>query len=265
MPFHFVKFAFFLTFEQSNLGMKTVEFTTAQHVKIEYDLASPSMRAAASLIDAFTLLLYLWFMSFLFSVSFNGLGVSAVETIQLIALRIPWIFYSPIVEYFTQGQSLGKYTVGIRVVSVTGENANLREYFTRWIFRVVDIWFGFGFLALLFSSASERAQRLGDAMANTVVIRKKSTALYSLNTLLELKNQDSHQVTYPQAIRFTDEDVMLIKISIQRVEKYPNEETKKFVVELADKTAALIGLPETPPKKLAFLRNVLTDYVVLTR
>jgi hypothetical protein len=58
---------------------------------------------------------------------------------------------------------------------------------------------------------------------------------------------------------------MLIKSTIDRVKKYQNDETKKFAIQLADKTAESIGLAETPEKKLSFLETVLNDYIVLTR
>ena len=70
---------------------------------------------------------------------------------------------------------------------------------------------------------------------------------------------------YPNAIRFTDDDMLLIKNPIQRVKANPNPETKKFAIELANKSAELIGLEETPDKRLKFLQTLLHDYVVLTR
>jgi len=245
--------------------MKTIEFTTAQHVKIDYEIASTGIRVVGAIIDLFAFFIYFLIMSAIFDQQLFSFGLGGDSLVYLLLIRLPFIFYSPVIEYLTRGQSLGKYAMGIRVVSVSGENAGLREYFTRWVFRVVDMWLGFGFLAILFSSTSERGQRLGDAMANTVVIRKKSTQFYTLKNILAIKSQQNHEPTYANVMRFTDEDVMLIKNTIQRVEKYPNEATKKFAVELADQTAKLIGLTETPPKKLEFLRTVLLDYVVLTR
>ena len=59
--------------------------------------------------------------------------------------------------------------------------------------------------------------------------------------------------------------MLLIKNTIQRVQKYPNPETKKFAVQLADETAVLLGLSETPAKRMEFLQTLLQDYVVLTR
>jgi len=245
--------------------MKTVEFTTAQHVKIEYELATTGQRVAASFIDLFAFCVYFLIVSFAVGQSMFDMAYGQRQFLILLILRLPWVFYSPLIEYITRGQSLGKYTLGIRVVKLSGENAGLREYFTRWVFRVVDMWFGFGFLAILFSSTSERAQRLGDAMANTIIIRKKGSQLYNLKNVLAIKNKESHKTTYQEVIRFTDEDVMLIKNTIKRLERHPSEETKQFAISLAHETAAQMGLVETPPKKLEFLRTVLLDYVVLTR
>lgn len=245
--------------------MKTVEFTTAQHVKIEYELASTGQRIAASIIDLFAFVVYFLIAGAAIGESLFRLDYGTSKFVVLLIFRLPWVFYSPIIEYLTRGQSLGKYTLGIRVVKLSGENAGLREYFTRWVFRVVDMWFGFGFLAILFTSTSERAQRLGDTMANTIVIRKKSSMQYNLKNVLGIKNTATHQPTYQEVVRFTDEDMMLIKNTIQRLERHPSEETKKFAIELAHQTAEYIGLKETPAKKVAFLRTVLLDYVVLTR
>lgn len=245
--------------------MKTIEFTTAQHVKIEYEIASTGIRIVASIIDLFAFFIFFIIVGLAIGQSLFSMELGTSKFITLLIFRIPWIFYSPIIEYLTRGQSLGKFTMGIRVVKMNGENAGLREYFTRWIFRVVDIWFGFGFLAIIFASTSERGQRLGDTMANTILIKKKNSLQYNLKNVLAIKNVETHKTTYQDVTRFTDEDVMLIKNTLQRLQGYPSDETKKFAIELATKTSEIIGLPSVPEKKVEFLRTVLLDYVVLTR
>jgi uncharacterized RDD family membrane protein YckC len=232
--------------------MKTIEFTTAQHVKIEYELAGTGQRFVASIIDLFAFFLYFVIVGLAMGQSLFTMDIGTSKFMTLMLFRIPWIFYSPIIEYLTKGQSLGKLTMGIRVVKVSGENAGLREYFTRWIFRVVDIWFGFGFLAILFSSTSERAQRLGDSMANTVLIKKRNSQLYNLKNVLSIKNTETHQTTYQAVTRFTDEDMMLIKSTLHSLLGSPFKVTKKFTIELANKTAELIGLQEMPKRKWNF-------------
>ncbi len=179
------------------------------------------------------------------------------------------------IEYLTHGQSLGKYILGIRVVTVSGERPGLREVFTRWMFKgdfiwisadiLVLFWFGIGVMGIVYAGTSERRQRMGDIMANTIVIKNKSSIHYSLKDVLSIKNQENYTPEYPQAVRFTDEDMLLIKNTIQRVRANPNTANKKFAIELADESARLLGLTETPEKRMKFLQTLLQDYVVLTR
>lgn len=250
--------------------MKTISFTTSQFVTIDYELASPVYRAVAAFLDVIFLLIYLAIASYFISANLLDIDINSMQNrwslLSIFLLRLPWMLYSPVIEYLTNGRSLGKLIMGIRVVKSNGETAGLREYFTRWIFRIVDIWVGgFGFLALLVSGTTEKRQRIGDIMADTVVIKVKDTQIYQLRDVLSIKSSDNHVTTYPNVVRFSDEDMLLIKNTILRVQRYPNQSNKDFAIQLADETARLIGLPETPQKRMEFLKTVLQDYVVLTR
>lgn len=256
--------------------MKTIEFESAQNVKVEYELASVGQRTAAAMLDF--VMFFIYFIIFGMVVGFSGWfqkDLGSFLFFQLLLMKLPWIFYNPVIEYLTHGQSLGKYILGIRVVTVDGERPGLREVFTRWIFKgdflwisadfFVLFWFGIGLMGIVYVGTSRRNQRIGDVMANTIVIRNKSSINYSLKDVLAIKSQDNYTPQYPQAVRFTDEDMLLIKNTIQRVKLYPNDETKRFAIELADKSANLLDLEETPKKRLQFLQTLLQDYVVLTR
>ncbi len=260
--------------------MKSIEFESAQNVKVEYELASVGQRTVAAMLDVVAFLIYFIVFSLVLGLSnpfgLNADGISKTMFVFLLLIKLPWIFYNPLIEYLTHGQSLGKYIMGIRVVTISGERPGLREVFTRWIFKgdfiwisadgiTVLIWMGVGLIGIFFAGTSERRQRMGDAMADTIVIRNKSSVRYTLRDVLSIKNQDTYTPIYPNAIRFTDEDMLLIKNTIQRVRANPNPEMKKFAIELADESARLIGLDETPPKRLEFLQTLLQDYVVLTR
>jgi uncharacterized RDD family membrane protein YckC len=256
--------------------MKSIEFESAQNVKIEYELASVAQRAAAAMIDFFAFLIYFIICGMV--IGFSGYfeaDYGSYLFLQLLLIKIPWIFYNPTIEYLTQGQSLGKYILGIRVVTVSGERPGLREVFTRWIFKgdflwisadfFILFWFGIGVLGIIYAGTSDRRQRMGDVMANTIVIKNKSSIKYSLKDVLSIKSQDNYTPVYTDVVRFTDEDMLLIKNTIQRVRANPNPETKQFAIDLANKSAELMGLEETPKKRLQFLQTLLQDYVVLTR
>jgi uncharacterized RDD family membrane protein YckC len=256
--------------------MKTIEFVSAQNVKIEYELASVGQRAAAALIDFLAFVVYFVILILAFGANnMWGASIGTMEFFFLLLIKTPFILYNPVIEYISQGQSLGKYILGIRVVTLSGERPGLKEVLTRWLFKgdfiwisadmLVLFWFGIGIIGSIFAGTSERRQRMGDSMANTVVIKNKSNVRYSLKDVLSIKNKSNYTPVYPAAIRFTDDDMLLIKNTIQRVKKYPNPETKKLAIELANKSAELIGLEETPKRRLEFLQTLLQDYVVLTR
>ncbi len=246
--------------------MKTIQFTTSQFVPIEYELASPAMRVLSSFIDLFFLVIYFALASYFVSNNAFNFDADSFSLFSVFLIRLPWFLYSPVMEYLTNGRSLGKLILGIRVVKSNGEAAGLREYFTRWIFRIVDIWIGgFGFLAVIVASTSEKKQRIGDIMADTVVVKMKNSQRYDINYLLQLKNIETHQVTYPNVTRFSDEDLLLIKNALIRYKKEPSENNKQLLLSLSDETAKLLSITELPSKKLEFLHTVLQDYIVLTR
>lgn len=272
--------------------MKSTEFVSAQNVRIEYEFASPIQRGVAGLVDSAVLIVYVLIMTFLIS----QFDKNYFMFMEFLIIKIPFLFYHPILEYLAQGQTLGKYAMGIRVVTLNGERPGLREIFTRWLFKGYFIWIAFslrpivwpnhpwedtmaigqmqmfialhivfGLVGFIYASIAARKQRMGDVMAGAVIIRNKSQVRYSLKDVLSIKNQENYTPEYPNVVRFTDEDMLLIKNTIQRVRAYPNPETKKFAIELANESARLIGLEETPEKRMKFLQTLLQDYVVLTR
>ena len=111
--------------------MKSVEFISAQNVKIEYEYATVIQRTTAVIIDATAVAVYLLIMLYVI----GRVSDDSSRILELILMKLPWIFYHPVLEYLTQGQSLGKYALGIRVVTYNGERPGLREIFTRWIFK----------------------------------------------------------------------------------------------------------------------------------
>ena len=71
--------------------MKNVQFTSAQNVRIDYELAAPILRVAAALIDAVLIGLYI----LLILIVAGSSGVEQYRVVELILIKIPWIFYHP--------------------------------------------------------------------------------------------------------------------------------------------------------------------------
>lgn len=259
--------------------MRTVEIKTDHNVSIDWELSKVSNRVLAALIDVVILVAYNLIMALLLSTAFDS-GVDSRGfwyTFYIIIVYLPFFLYTPLMEYFNKGQTLGKMALNIRVVRSNGENADFKSIFTRWLFRPLEfyilIFSGFGvffilgtaILDIMFASISKQSQRLGDLMADTIVVAVKPSKSYALVDVLAIKNDEGHQATYPNVIQFTDEEMLLLRKTINRVYEFKNAETKAFAIEFASHIADRLELQAVPKKRMQFLKTVLDDYIVLTR
>lgn len=247
--------------------MKKVDVITSHNISIEYEAASVMSRGIALFVDLIVKVVY-YFLSFFVLISISNFDFDSLDIMVVsffLITILPMMFYSLILEYILNGQTIGKLAMGIRVVNLNGENASLGDYTLRWSFKIVDFWFSAGAIAALFITTTEKGQRLGDILAQTAVVRNKPEQVYSIRDILNIKDRSKHEPTYMGASKFTDEDMILIKNAITRVKKYPNEPHKQLIRELAVKAAESLRLEEVPQKKLTFLKTLLQDYIVLTR
>ncbi|MBK6951563.1 MAG: RDD family protein [Crocinitomicaceae bacterium] len=245
--------------------MKTIDIITSHNVGIDYEAATVMNRGVASFLDLLVMLAY-YLIVFFVSLAF-GLETwdFSMATVIFYILMLPVLFYSVLMEYLLKGQTVGKLAMGIRVIKLNGENATLSDYAMRWAFRIIDFWISAGSVAAIFIASTEKGQRLGDILAQTAIVKNKPEQVYSIKDILNIMDRSKHEPTYLGVAKFTDEDMILIKNAISRVQKYPNEPHKQLVRELATKAAQELKLNEVPEKKLTFLKTLLQDYIVLTR
>ncbi len=245
--------------------MKTIDIITSHNVGIDYEAATVMNRGVVSFLALLVMLAY-YLIVFFVSLAF-GLETwdFSMSTVMFYILMLPVLFYSVLMEYLLKGQTVGKLAMGIRVIKLNGENATLSDYAMRWAFRIIDFWISAGSVAAIFIASTEKGQRLGDILAQTAIVKNKPEQVYSIKDILNIMDRSKHEPTYLGVAKFTDEDMILIKNAISRVQKYPNEPHKQLVRELATKAAQELKLNEVPEKKLTFLKTLLQDYIVLTR
>ncbi|MCO5258959.1 MAG: RDD family protein [Crocinitomicaceae bacterium] len=255
--------------------MSTINFESSLYVPVEFGLANAGQRLLAAILDMLLFIIYFIVILAFFGESLFFNASSFGDFFWLFLVKLPWIFYNPFCEYFMHGQTIGKYIVGIRVVTMNGGRPMLKEVFTRWIFKgdflwisvnaIILLWFGMGLIAILVISFSQYSQRMADVLSNTLVIQSRPKERFSLNDLLKIVDTTNHEVKYPQVTCFADEDMLLIKNTINRLREYPTPEAIQFGQKLCDETAKLMEIPPITEKRMEFLQNVLEDYVVLTR
>lgn len=96
------------------------------------------------------------------------IAIAVVSVILSIVVTLGYFLYF---EWAWNGQTPGKRTAGIRVVRRGGLPLTFSDVLLRNLFRLIDA-IPFGFTGLVSFFATSHQQRLGDLVADTVVIRE---------------------------------------------------------------------------------------------
>lgn len=230
--------------------------STAQHVAIGFDVAGLGDRFAAALLDYAVLL------------ACGGalqLGLRAISggvwgrSLFLLGL-LPLLVYFPVCELVFNGQTLGKWAWGLRVMRTSGAEPTLGDFLLRWILRPIDLWATSGLAAVTTILYTGTGQRLGDLAAGTTVVETRTRT--TLDDTLFAPVDDDHEPLFRDARTLDPDDVTTARRVLRRLsdaDGRPNEtvhtlaeRTRQALLRKMDATTDLAPEP--------FLETVLRDY-----
>ncbi len=142
----------------------------AEGVAIQLRVAGPAPRSLAWSID----LLIAIACYIALSIGLGFLGVFGMENVwqgvlMLFLFAFNW-FYNVFFEMTRHGATPGQRVLGLKVASVSGGPVRLPQSLIRNLLRVIDFMPGFYLLGFLTTLCNARFQRLGDLVADTVVV-----------------------------------------------------------------------------------------------
>lgn len=154
--------------------LEQLSVETPEQISIKYQKAGIGSRFYAALLDTIilALILFLGFyvnqgmIEYLSGIFGNWLGAIG----GIIVFAMFWGYYM-IFEIATNGQSPGKYVLGLRVIKEGGYPINFSDSAIRNLVRLADFFpsfYGIGLIVMLFSP---NWQRLGDLAAGTLVVK----------------------------------------------------------------------------------------------
>ncbi len=234
--------------------MKQLGIETGQNVIIKKDLANIGERIGSQAIDYFIIFSYLMII-FMISDAFIGLKS---KDIFIVILIIPVFFYSLLSEIFMNGQSLGKKTLKIKVEKIEGGQPTVGSYIIRWVFRLIDVNFLYGSVAMITIAINGKGQRLGDLVAKTSVISLKRKN--SLKNTIYVDLPEEYKLSFPEIEKLEQFDIQTIKDVVAYYEK--NLTNKSAISMLKDTATAIkektgIISFDVP---LLFLEKIIKDY-----
>ena len=268
--------------------MKTLQIKTAQNVNINFTLASVFQRLLAFLIDNIVKFAYIYFGLQFFSFSSFEAGLEG-DSWSIRALDVlfflPVTFYSLYSEILMDGQTLGKKVMHIKVMNVEGFKPSITDYVIRWFLRVVDfnffillfvymaslglsekyvllvLLFLFGkMVGFLLISFTNKNQRFGDIIANTIVVYLKDDVKFS-QTILE-NITDTYVPTYANVIKLSDNDARIIKETFKTASKFNDYKT---LIKLRSKIIEVTDIKSIHKSDKEFIDTVLKDYNFYTQ
>ncbi|SCD21558.1 putative membrane protein YckC [Proteiniphilum saccharofermentans] len=240
--------------------MSKLYITTTQNVPLFFTPASIGERMLGYIIDMIVKASYVISLYYLFRylklldvfINMETWGQIAL----FLAIYSPVAFYSLVSESLMEGRTLGKMVVKTRVVKIDGYQASFTDYFTRWIFRLVDIDMGFvpGVLFMLFTGYT---QRLGDLAAGTAVISEKSKYNLSHTILADINGDYEPYFSRTQMLQFNDNDMRIIKENAL----YAIQNRDAALMErLTTKIEEVIRIKHKFPTQEKFIRKVIENY-----
>lgn len=184
------------------------------------------------------------------------------------------------------GQSLGKKVMGLRVVSINGGRPSLSQFLIRWLLRVSDTWivmilvmlitlstsrgsgleawmifiFGFGFLVtdLILIISTKKAQRVGDVLAHTIIIKTHSKAAIEETLFQEVEN--NYKPLFPQVMRISDRDLNVVNRILQQSR---NNNNYVEAERAAQAIKSYLNI-QTDMSPYDFLQTLMKDYNYLS-
>ncbi len=240
--------------------MQTIGVETTQHVTLNYTPAPILDRVLAFFLDTLILVGYFLILRFVFGLLIKTSTFTVIENqwIALILTSIVPLFYHLVSEVLWNGKSFGKWMMYLQVVRTDGTNATFGNYLIRWIFRLLEITFTGGTLALITVLINGKGQRLGDLATKTCVIKTRRKV--TLNDTIYSEISSDYIVKYPSTTNLTDNDISIIKQLLKSKKNYENATWFVMVQRTANIIQNKISVIKEEPSADDFLIQIIKDY-----
>ncbi len=205
---------------------------TPERVPLHFALASIGNRFLACTFDHFLQMLTIaivvlggWWLTQ--KIDLVGLFNDApkwVEALLILAFFVIWSSYFIFFEWLWNGQTPGKRWLKLRVIREDGRPITFWEAAVRNLVRIFDMmpiapipFYSIGLICVFISS---RDQRVGDAMAGTVVVRERDAEAPSFDRVFASPVSDTALRRTYKPVLFTGEISLITENEIEVVEAF---------------------------------------------
>jgi len=240
----------------------TLTLRTPEGIEFSFLLAGPVTRFLAWSVDLMAILAVNKLMTVLLGV-LGILSPDLATAASILGYFVVSIGYGIALEWYWRGQTLGKRLLRLRVSDINGLHLQFSQIVIRNLLRVVDslpILYLVGGLTCL---VSRRAQRLGDIVANTIVVWNPRLDQPDLDQLLEGKYNSFRHHPHLEARLRQNVSPAEARIALQalvRRDEFEPGSRIAFFENLADHFKSIVSFPTDATDGLSdeqYIRNVV--------
>jgi uncharacterized RDD family membrane protein YckC len=246
---------------------------TPEQIELDLELAGLGSRFLAVLVDLVWkvfLTLVLGLLAAVTAALLGGPGLFDSPSKMLIAVVVAaiyvlWLGYAIYYEVKWNGQTPGKWAVGIRVIRENGAPVDFRAAAVRNLLATADFLPAFHLLGALLVLVTARRQRLGDMAAGTLVVRERAADLGADPTdELTRHATDEYSFTTAQLSNLTAADRTVLREFLRRYDAMTHGGAERLALTLGDKFVKKTGYPLPEPffdgrDARRFLASLLRD------
>jgi uncharacterized RDD family membrane protein YckC len=233
---------------------------TPEQIALEFPLASAGSRFLAIAIDTllqasgfFVLLLLASATTTMRGTMLARGGPWALAALLLLAFLLYYGYYAAF-EALWNGQTPGKRTIRLRVITTSGRPISTYEALLRNLLRIVDQLPGIYTVGLVSIFLTERNQRLGDLAADTVVVHEQPIERHELRA--PHRAGGSHR-----AARLTHQEIAVIETFLVRREALPDHQRSKTASALAARVRTRLEIAsDVPVADETLLEEIAAEY-----
>ncbi len=242
--------------------INTLIIKTPEGVEFSLRLAGPVTRFLAWSIDLGTIIAIMSILNVLFTI-IGVINRDLAVAANFIGFFVITIGYGIFMEWYWQGQTLGKKLLRLRVMDAQGLRLQFSQVVIRNLLRFVDSLPALYLVGGLVCLFNQRVQRLGDFAANTIVTWNPRISEPDLNQLLEGKYNSFHEYPHLEARlrqHVTPQEAQIAVQSIMRRDTLDPQERIALFRELSDYFKTLITFPQEATDGISderYVRNVV--------
>lgn len=237
-----------------------IEIVTPENIAFRYQVAGPFRRFPAFLLDMVIRAAIFFALAILLGMAGALAALGAIVQAMMIILwfLLEW-FYGGVFETMMNGQTPGKWVMGIRVLSTDGEPITGIQAIMRNLIRFVDMWplvsveivgapfaayvFPTFMLSLVTMAMNKRFQRIGDLVCGTIVVVEER---HWLTGVAKLEDPRIAQLAnyIPTDFQVTRSLARTLAAYVDRRRFFSFERRREVARHLAEPLLAKFGFPD---------------------